>query len=52
MVGRWALAILVAIVAGSLHDAGIRDFFTQMLALLGIGLLVWAIVGVFPHRVE
>ena len=52
MAARWALAVLVAIVAGSLHDTGIHDVFTQMLALLGIGLLVWAIVGLFPHRVD
>ena len=52
MVRRWALALPVAIVSGSLHNAGITDFFTQMFAALGIGLLVWAIVGLFPHRVE
>jgi hypothetical protein len=31
-------------------NASVTDFFTQMLALLGIGLLVWAIVGLFPQR--
>ena len=52
MVGRFALALLVFIVSGVLFNAGIADFFTQMLAALGLGLLVWAIVGLFPHRVD
>jgi hypothetical protein len=52
MVGRFALALLVIIVSGSLTNAGITSMVLDVFALFGLVLLTWAVVGLFPHRVK
>lgn len=52
MIGRFALALLAIIISGSLSNAGVVGAIPDLFALFALALLVWAIVGLFPHKVQ
>lgn len=50
MIGRFALAFLVVVVIGALHNAGVARPLLDVLTLGGVAAVVWAFLGLRRAR--